>query len=88
MTQLAAPSAMNLMFVQWKRQNYQAQNLSAVGAWMLFFTTDVMNKVPEVARGKAYICAKCANEVAWFAEISLVALIYERSINCESTNRL
>ena len=28
------------------------------------FTTDVMNKVPEVARGKACICAKCANEVA------------------------
>jgi hypothetical protein len=35
-TQLAAPSAMNLMFVQQKRPNYQAQNLSAVGAWMLF----------------------------------------------------
>jgi len=36
--QLAALSAMNPMFAPWKMQRYQAQSLSAAGAWTQFLS--------------------------------------------------
>ena len=38
-----------------------------------------MDQVPEAAKGKACICAKCAAEVAWFAEIWFERLLWSRT---------